>query len=251
MQNDIDAGVRITQPIRKEAGFLKTDIKPGEFFVLGGQVAYVAEVGEPFKAPNGESDARLRVVYANGTESNLLLRSLQRALYKDETSRSVSEPDAGPLFAGTSEPDDLPSGTVYVLRSKSDHPTVAANRNLIHKIGVTGSDVAKRIANAKLDPTFLLAEVEIVATYKLFNINRTRFEGLIHRIFDAARLDIQIQDRFGHPVTAREWFLVPLPAIDDAVEKVKDGTIKDFVYAPKAAKLVPARGGMKVSSAKT
>lgn len=238
VQGDIDSGVRITQPIRKDAGFLKTDIKAGEFFVLGGQTAYVAEVGEPFKAPNGESDARLRVIYSNGTESNLLLRSLQRALYKDEVSRRVSEPNAGPLFASKNEADDLASGTIYVLRSKSDNPVVVANRDLVHKIGVTGGDVAKRITNANLDPTFLLADVEIVATYKLFNISRTKLENLIHRIFDPARLNIEIKDRFGNPVTPREWFLVPLFVIDDAVEKIRDGTITGYVYDPKAARLV-------------
>ena len=238
VQGDLDSGARITQPIRKDAGFLKTDIRAGEFFILGGQVAYVAEVGEPFKAPNGESDARLRVIYSNGTESNLLLRSLQRALYKDEVSRRVSEPSAGPLFASESETDDLASGTIYVLRSQSDNAVVAANRDLVHKIGVTGSDVAKRIANAKLDSTFLLADVEIVATYKLFNISRTKLENLIHRIFGPARLDIEIKDRFGNPVIPREWFLVPLFVIDDAVEKIKDGTITGYVYDPKSAGLV-------------
>ena len=238
VQSDIDSGMRITQPIRKDAGFLKTDIKAGEFFILGGQIAYVAEVGESFKAPNGESDARLRVIYSNGTESNLLLRSLQRALYKDELSRRVSEPNAGPLFASKSDVDDLASGTIYVLRSKSDNPIVAANRNLVHKIGVTGGDVAKRITNANLDPTFLLADVEIVATYKLFNISRTKLESLIHRIFEPTRLAIEIKDRFGNPVTPREWFLVPLFVINDAVEKIKDGTITEYVYDPKAARLV-------------
>jgi len=238
VQNDLDSGARITQPIRKDAGFLKTDIKAGEFFILGGQVAYVAEVGDFFKAPNGETDARLRVIYSNGTESDLLLRSLQRALYKDETSRRVSEPSAGPLFAGESEVDDLASGAIYVLRSQSDNPIVAANRDLVHKIGVTGGDVAKRIANARLDPTFLLADVEIVATYKLFNISRIKLENLIHRIFDPARLDIDIKDRFGNPVIPREWFLVPLFVIDDAVEKIKDGTITGYVYDPKSASLI-------------
>ncbi|MBB2197869.1 MAG: GIY-YIG nuclease family protein [Gluconacetobacter sp.] len=238
VQKDIDSGVRITRPIRKEAGLLKTDIRSGEFFILGGQVAYVSEVGDFFKAPNGESDARLRVIYSNGTESNLLLRSLQRALYKDETSRRVSEPSAGPLFAGENEDDDLASGTIYVLRSKSDNPIVTANRDLIHKIGVTGGDVPKRIANAKLDPTFLLSDVEVVATYKLFNISRTKLEKIIHRIFDPARLDIQIEDRFGNPVIPREWFLVPLFVINDAVEKIKDGTITSYVYDPLTAQLV-------------
>jgi hypothetical protein len=237
VQVDLDLGTRITQIIRKDAGFLKTDIKAGEFFILGGQVAYVAEVGAAFKAPNGESDARLRVIYSNGTESNLLLRSLQRALYKDEASRRVSEPNAGPLFSSASEADDLASGTIYVLRSKSNNPIVAANRELVHKIGVTGGDVSKRLANAKTDPTFLLADVEIVASYKLFNIGRTKLENLIHRIFDPARLSIEIKDRFGSPVIPREWFLVPLFAIDNAVEKIKDGTITGYVYDPKTASL--------------
>ena len=205
VQNDLDSGVRITQPIRKDAGFLKTDIKAGEFFILGGQVAYVAEVGEPFKAPNGQSDARLRVIYSNATESGLLLRSLQRALYKDEVSRRLSEPSAGPLFASNTDPDDLASGTIYVLRSKSDNPIVAANPDLVHKIGVTGGDLTTRISQAKLDPTFLLADVEVAASYKLFNINRVKLEKLLHRVFDPARLDIKVKDRFGNPVTPREW----------------------------------------------
>lgn len=256
LQRDLDGGTRITQPIRKDAGFLKTDIRVGEFFILGGQIAHVAEVGELFKAPNGESDARLRVIYSNGTESNLLLRSLQRALYKDETSRRVSEPNAGPLFvredpspfSGEPKEDDLASGTIYVLRSKSEHPVVAANREVLHKIGVTGGDVEKRIANAKLDPTFLMADVEIVATYTLFNINRTKLENLIHRIFDPARLDIEIKDRFGKPVVPREWFLVPRFVVDDAVERIKDGTITSYVYDPTLARLVQGNDGERTET---
>ena len=127
-----------------------------------------------------------------------------------------------------------------MLRSKSDHPVVAANRDVLHKIGVTGGDVARRIANAKLDPTFLMADVEIVATYELYNINRTRLENLIHRIFDPARLDIEIKDRFGQPVIPREWFLVPLFVVNEAVDRIKDGTITRYRYDPKAAALVRA-----------
>lgn len=234
---EIESGVRITRRIRKDAGFLKSDIRQGEFFILGGQTAYVAEVGEPIKAPNGQFDARLRVIYSNGTESNLLLRSLQRALYKDETSRMISEPTAGPLFSDESEEDDLASGTVYVLRSKSDHPLVAENRALVHKIGVTGGDVERRLANAAKDATFLLADVEVVATYKLFNINRSKFERLMHRVFEPARLDIQIKDRFGNPVVPREWFLVPLFVIDEAIQRFKDGTIGEYQYDPAGAEL--------------
>jgi hypothetical protein len=237
VQRDLDTGVRATRPFVKDAGFLKADIKEGQFFILGGQVAYVAEVGETFKAPNGEYDARLRVIYSNGTESNLLRRSLQRALYKDEAGRRITDPAAGPLFADESEDGDQASGTIYVLRSKSDHPLVAQHRKVLHKIGVTIGDVNRRIANAKLDPTFLMAEVEVVATYELFNINRTKLENIIHRIFHAAQLDVEIKDRFGHPIVPREWFLVPLQAIDEAVDKIKDGTIASYAYDPKKAQL--------------
>lgn len=236
---DLDRGFRITRPFVRDSGLLKADITEGQFFVLGGQTAYVAEVGETFRAPNGEQDARLRVIYSNGTQSNLLRRSLQRALYKDEAGRRITEPNAGPLFEDRNSDDDVASGTIYVLRSKSDHPVVAANRDVLHKIGVTSSDITRRLANAKLDPTFLMADVEVVATYELFNVNRARLENLIHRIFGSARLDIEIKDRFGQPVVPREWFLVPRFVIDEAVEMIRDGTITDHVYDPKTATLRP------------
>jgi hypothetical protein len=246
LESELGSGIRVTRPIVKDTGFLKADITQGQFFILGGQIAYVAEVGEPIKAPNGEVDARLRVIYSNGTESNLLRRSLQRALYKDDAGRRITEPEAGPLFVREEaspfreerEEDDLASGTIYVLRSKSDHPLVAANRDVLHKIGVTGGDVARRIANAKLDATFLLADVEIVATYTLYNINRTKLENLIHRIFEPARLQIEIKDRFGNPVIPREWFLVPRFVVDEAVKRIQDGSITDCVYDTKSAQLV-------------
>ena len=237
VQKELDSGFRVTRPFVKDSGFLKADISKGNFFILGGQIAYVAEVGEMIKAPNGEFDARLRVIYSNETESNLLLRSLQRALYKDETGRRITEPAAGPLFSGERAGDDEASGTIYVLRSKSADPFVAAHRDLVHKIGVTTRDVERRIARAQLEPTFLMADVEIVATYELFNINRTRLEALIHRVFDPARLAVEIKDRFGNPVVPREWFLVPLFAVDEAVEKIKDGTITNYVYDPATARL--------------
>ncbi|UPK32154.1 GIY-YIG nuclease family protein [Bradyrhizobium sp. 186] len=238
LQNDLNSGVRTTRPFVKDAGFLKADITEGQFFILGGQIAYVADVGETFKAPNGEFDARLRVIYSNGTESNLLRRSLQRALYKDEAGRRITEPTAGPLFADENDHGDLASGTIYVLRSKSNHPVIAAHRDVLHKIGVTGGDVERRIANAKLDPTFMMADVEVVATYELYNVNRTKLENLIHRIFGPAQLDVEIKDRFGNPVIPREWFLVPLFVVNEAVDRIKDGTITDYTYDPKAAGLV-------------
>jgi T5orf172 domain len=237
LQRDLDTGVRNTRPFVKDAGFLKADIVTGQFFILGGQTVYVAEVGKAIKAPNGETDARLRVIYSNGTESNLLLRSLQRALYKDVAGRRISDPVAGPLFADNAGDDDTQSGTIYVLRSKSDHPLIAQHRDLIHKIGVTGGSVTARIAAAENDATYLLAGVEIIAEYKLFNINRTKLEKIIHKFFADAAYDIEITDRFGKPVRPREWFLVPLHVIDEAVERIRDGSIAELVYDPVTASL--------------
>lgn len=230
---DIKSGLRKMLRFGRDAS-----IEEGNYFVVGGQLAYVADVGEPIKATNGESDARLRVIYANGTESNLLRRSLQRALYKDDSGRRLTTPDMGPLFGASSEPDDIESGTIYVLRSLSSHPYVSEHRELIHKVGVTGGMVEARIAGAEKDATYLLAGVEVVATYTLHNINRVRLENIFHRLFGAAQLDLTIEDRFGHPVRPREWFLVPLYVIDEAVERIRNGSITDFTYDPRTASLV-------------
>jgi hypothetical protein len=233
VKNDLDTGLRQTRPFQT-----MDEIKLGEYFIVGGQIAYVAEVGEEFMTEYDRRDNRLRVIYDNGTESGVLLRSLQRALHRDEAGRRITDPVAGPLFAGNSAEGDLASGTIYVLRSKSDDPFVAANRDVLHKIGVTGGDVKQRIANAKLDPTYLMADVEVVATYELFNINRVRLEKLLHRIFDPARLQVEIKDRFGNPIIPREWFLVPRFIVDEAVNRIKDGTITGYVYDPETAALV-------------
>lgn len=244
VQADLEAGTRTTRPFVRDLGMSKAEIVPGEFFILGGQVVYVAEAGEPIKAPNGEFDARLRVVYSNGTESDLLLRSLQRALYKDEGGRRVTEPSAGPLFDHNSsasvepEPEHLSTGTLYVLRSRSTHPNIAAQRELIHKIGITGGSVEARVAGAKDDATFLLADVDVIATYKLYDVNRPRLERLIHQVLDRVRFDAEIPDRFGKLVRPREWFLVPLPIIDEIVAGIADGTIVGKIYDPQQAALV-------------
>jgi hypothetical protein len=232
LQKDLDSGVRETRPFASDA-----TIQQGSWFILGGQKAYVAERGELFKNPQGRPDARLRVIFDNGTQSNMLMRSLERGLQKDEAGRRITDPVAGPLFSGETGQDDQATGTIYVLRSKSDHPMVAAHRDLVHKIGVTTMSVEQRIARARFDATFLMADVEVVATYELFNINQTKLENLIHRVFDPARLNIEIQDRFGNPVVPREWFLAPLFAVDEAVSRIKDGTITSYIYDPAIARL--------------
>ncbi|MCT7991855.1 GIY-YIG nuclease family protein [Laspinema olomoucense] len=218
-------------------------INPEDLFILDGQKVLVAEMGEMFISEYGLKNCRMRVIYDNGTESNPLFRSFQRALNKDKKSRRITKLDLGPLFSFQAEPEvepeeDLPTGYIYVLRSESEHPFIAQNRSIIHKIGVTGGNVKKRIANAKQDPTYLLADVEIVATFKLANINRKKLEGILQKFFSSARLNLELRDRFDMPVKPREWFLVPLVAIEEAIAKIQDGTIEQFQYEPETASLI-------------
>lgn len=240
VKRELKSGVRHTLPFQTMDEIKLAEIQKGEYFIVQGQIAYVADVGEDFKTQYDRRDSRLRVIYDNGTESNLLMRSFQRALHRDSTGRLITNPDTGPLFAEERAEDDLASGTIYVLRSKSNNPVVAANRDVLHKIGVTGGKIETRIANASLDPTFLMADVEVIASYELYNISRVKLENLIHRVFDPAQLDIEVRDRFGNPIKPREWFLVPLFIVNEAVERIKDGTITQYVYDPAAARLVKA-----------
>lgn len=232
----LKAGTWMTKPFVKNASIALED-----FFIAGGQIAYVAEIFEGTKTSDGRDNPRLRVIFDNHTESNLLLRSLSRSLYPDGNTpvgRRLIRKDDGPLFGSASEPDDIETGTIYVLRSLSSHPYVAAHRELIHKIGVTGGKVETRIAGAERDATYLLADVEVVATYKLHNVNRVRLENVFHRLFGAVQLDLTIEDRFGQPVKPREWFLVPLHVIDQAVQCIRDYSITEMVYDPATARLV-------------
>jgi hypothetical protein len=233
VQQELKSSIRATRPYKDDA-----TVGEGYFFILSGQLIYIAELGETFISHGRHKDARLRVIYDNGTESDILMRSLQRALNKDETSRRVTDAIAGPLFTG--EPGNAAdaSGTIYICRSKSNEAYISENREIVHKIGVTSTSIEKRIAGADNDPTFLMAGVTLVATYDLFSINRNKLEKLIHRFFSAARLKIEIKDRFGKAVIPQEWFVVPIKCIEEAVDRIKDGSIVDYKYDIKAASLV-------------
>jgi hypothetical protein len=236
VKDDLANGSRITRPFE-----LKAEIRPGAFFIVFGQICYVAEMGEVFTNPQGRTDARLRVIFDNGTESGMLMRSLQRQLNEDDAGRRITDPAPGPLFADKADDGEAETGTIYVLRSKSDHPVVAEHRDVMHKIGVTSGSVEARISGAEKSSTYLLAGVEVVATYKVYGVNCQKLESLIHKVFASAQINLSIPDRFGHMVKPREWFLVPLHVVDEAVERIRDRSILDWVYDPNAGRLVEAR----------
>ena len=239
VQADIKSGMRPVAPFGKDA-----KVEQGDFFIVDGLTAYVADAGEEFKKEGlDRTDARLRVIFSNKTESDLLRTSLQRVLYKDDASRRVARDLEGSLFGNMLDQGDVETGVIYVLRSLSEEPFIAENRELIHKIGVTGGSLEKRIANAQYEATYLLAGVEVVREFKLVGINRKKLEKLLDDFFSAARLDIEIPDRFGKLVRPREWFLVPLAVIDETIQRIREGTITNFVYDREAATLVPYKLG--------
>jgi hypothetical protein len=209
-------------------------IAVGEFFVLRGQIVYVAERGKDYYK-HGKRDARLRVIYENCTESDLLSRALARGLYRGG-SRIVGEID---LFADareTVDENDEASGYIYVLSSLSDDPLIANVKDL-YKIGFSNGTVEGRIKNAATDPTYLMAPVKIVATYKAYNMNAQKFEHLLHRILTDAKLDLSIADKTQHNYEPREWFIVPLDVVDQIIELIINGGIVNFEYDPETQSL--------------
>lgn len=224
IQKELDEGTLETTGIKGIA-----EIQKGQAFILSGLIAYVAEMGEKHERRKGHHNARMRVVYSNGMESNLLLRSFGAALYKDKSARAIVPKDSVPLFVeeGSSH---YKTGIVYVLRSKSDEPSIAKHREYLHKIGVTTSDVKKRVASAAKDATYLLADVEVVAEFTLYNMNLQATEKLLHTFFRKAQADIQIPDRFGNTVKPKEWFFLPLGVIKKAINILQTDDIRSYSY---------------------
>ena len=215
------------------------EIIAGNFYVIEGQMLYIASVSDTFPSKQekikNRTDARAYVIYDNGTENYPLVSTIRRMTYGGADARGITANDPGPLFAVPHDP--AVDGTIYVLQSLSAEPLIAQNRNLIHKIGVTTGKVETRIAAAKDDPTYLLADVEIVATYDLKGIVPVKLENMLHRIFARAQLDIEIPDRFGKPVKPREWFLVPLSEIDKAIDLILEEKAEGLIYNPQTVSL--------------
>jgi hypothetical protein len=144
----------------------------------------------------------------------------------------------GPLFEDRPQEGDTQTGMIYVVKSLSTDPEIRKLDGLLHKIGFTAGKMEIRIQNAKDDPTFLMAPVHPVATYTLYNINKVRLENLLHNFFGEARLNIDITDRFGKKVKPREWFLLPIEVISEAISRLRDGSITDYRFDSATASLV-------------
>jgi len=221
-QSDLANEKRRLYPFKNEQPITK-----GHFFVLKGVLLYVAQVGKKFNE-NSRVNARLRCIFENGTESDMLLRSLEAELYKN--GRRVAEHEDKLLggLVGISKDDDE-TGFIYILKSLSNDSKIQTIPNL-YKIGYSNVPVEERVKNAEQEPTYLMAPVRIVSTFRCYNFNPQKFEQLLHNFFGKTCLNFDILDKNGNRHTPREWFIVPLETIEEAIEFIISGDIVDYRY---------------------
>lgn len=212
-------------------------IREGAFFVLGGVMCFVAEVGEDVDLVVGgkpQQKQRLRVVFENGTESKMYKQSLMTRMYEQQGQvLARSGVDASEIFDA-----DMESGHVYVLQSLSEDPAISGLKNL-HKIGFSTTSVEQRIRSAESSATYLMAPVRIVADYRLYNVKPSTLEHLLHRVFAEVRLDLTQIDRKGRDYDPSEWFIAPRDVVNRAVAMIVSGEIVDYVYDSAHQQLVP------------
>ena len=209
----------------------------GNYYVLNGLLVYLVDINFTSEAKTVEGkrfrkDGRTRTIFENGTESTMLYRSLAKALYKDgrifsETNEQENS-NFYTHFGGITE-DDTSTGYIYILKSHSTDPHIQSLDHL-YKIRFATTTVEKRIANAKKEPTYLMAGVEVIAEYQAFNINPQKFEYYLHAFFGESCLDLLVADKNGKNHQPKEWFIAPLSVIQQAVELLVNGQIMNYQY---------------------
>lgn len=240
VQNDLEAGKR------KIVKFKESSLQKGGFYIYNGVMMYLESVDftkDHIEYPSGQraqKNGRTRCVFENGTESNMLYRSAIRALYDNGqmVTHNVDEVKNELLngFNVVTE-EDKESGNIYILSSLSTNPNIA-NIEHLYKIGFTSQTVKARISNAKNEPTYLMAEVKHLSSWKCYNMNAKKFESLVHQFFGAVRLNIDVYDHQGNRHSPREWFVAPLKVIEEAVSLITSGKIVDFRYDAEAQTII-------------
>lgn len=228
VHQELKEGKRSLVKINKTA-----TLAEGRFYFVGGQMLLLEHIGELKKSSNFLPDARTRCIYENGTESDILLQTLRKGVVGDGYAISELQEESDTHFFSNSDivSDDNVTGYIYVLSSLSDNPIIKAEKNL-YKIGFTTNDVEQRIANAENEPTYLMAQVEVVATYKVINLNSQKFEDMVHQLLKPVQFQVSVFDEKGVEHQPQEWFVVPLPVIDVIIKKIMDGTIVGYTYNP-------------------
>lgn len=243
VQNELHDGVRKTREFRDKGESLKA----GNYYILSGILLYLesVDISSPEKTINGKrfrKDGRTKCIFENGTESNMLYRSLAKQLLADGriVSQRIDEDAVNEhLYKNMSnitEEDDA-TGYIYVLSSLSSNPEVQSIRNL-YKIGFSRTPVDERIKNAENEPTYLMAPVSTVTVFQCYNMNPQKLEQLLHTFFGSSCLNIDIFDKNGQRHTPREWFVAPLNIIEDAINLVLNGEIVNCRYDSKKEVIV-------------
>lgn len=211
------------------------DLVEGQYFVLRGVVFYLevdaANLTE--KMYQGQvyrrKDGRTRCIFDNGTESTMLFRSLTNAMRIDGF--GISELQANEDGTPKIEPGDMQNGYIYVLRSLNRNPMIRQMHNL-YKIGYCSGDVTNRIKNAAKEPTYLMGDVEVVLTARCYNLDVPYLESNIHRFFEKCNLSLEIKDDQGIRHYPREWFVVPISVVEDAIQLIVKKEIEYYTYNP-------------------
>lgn len=201
----------------------KLKIEEGDFFILNGLMGYVFSVGDRL-VEYSSYNARLHLVFENGTEMNMLYQSLTHGLVRDDEGRKVE------LNNHIFRPSDkaIPTGWVYVLATLSSDPALLPYKNNLYKVGFTETTVEQRVKNAKKERAFLEAPVRIVSTSQCFNLNAHKLEALIHGFLAARRLNVTLKSQSGQVYKPKEWFNVPLSTVLTVIQNITDGTISQY-----------------------
>lgn len=208
-----------------------TNLQEGHFYISGGQLLYLEKIIEKKRIKNGMIDGRTRCIYENGTESDILLQTLRKSVVGDGYAVTELEEEIKEKFFTNKDivSEDKITGYIYVLQSLSDNPEIASVKDL-YKIGFTTMSVEERIKNAENDPTYLMAPVKVMSSYKVVNMNSHKFEEILHQVLANVNFNVKVTDNNGEMHKAMEWYVAPIAIIDIIIEKIMSGDIIHYLY---------------------
>jgi len=242
VHQEIKEGKRKIKPFTD----IEKNLQIGNYYILDGVMLYLesAELDQSEKELNSGNririDGRTRTIFENATYSNMLYRSLGKQIQKN--GKLITNTDSylqNELFVNANlvKEEDIQTGWIYVLKSKSTDPKISSIKDL-YKIGFSTTPVDERIKNAKNEATYLYADVNKVASYSCYNRNADKLEQLLHRFFASSCLSIDLFDEKGQRITPREWFVVPFEIIEEAIEMILNESIVNYKYDSIGKKII-------------
>ncbi|WP_125707437.1 GIY-YIG nuclease family protein [Lacticaseibacillus porcinae] len=214
VQSELASGQRQLLP------FKNYELQVQHFYVLKGQLLYIDEIGEEIELndnSNRKTDARMHVIYDNGTENNPTRNGLAASLYGRQ-GRIVTEIEHGVELTG----DDHVTGFIYMLESLSNNPQIKEiqAQHPLYKVGFTTGSVRRRIANAENESTYLYGPVRLAGELKVVNLKAEALETALHHALAQYQLDVDITVGNGRIVTPREWFVIDLDTIEEIAQRI-------------------------------